>query len=388
MVKGKFSEFIFGRIHFRVSEGFAGEFLAECRKQQIIISGLEKEDDFFYGYINYSDKENLLIAAGRSGMKIEILERRGLPDILIRYRRRYGIPAGILVFVMISAVLYSVLWTIDITETENIPREKIEEILGEAGIRTGVFSDTVNCKDVEYELYKALPEISWVNVHIIGTRMYVDIREVDVQEQIKPEQYSNIIAKKDGEVINAEIFKGDGKIYPGTAVVKGDLLVGGIINHRDGSVKFVDSEAKIFARTDSFILSRIPRTVSVKTMSKCKEYFFPEFFGISIASLNNVKSDNFTINKSFISDRDVVIPVGIARKFTYSFAEAEMQMTDAEALLLCFRDFAVSALKLYKNAEILESDITVDLSKGAEISGDFLTIEDIALKKTFTVEDR
>ncbi len=387
MFKRKFSEFIFGLLHFRATEGFREEFLSECSKRKIIIEDLETSEEGLCGYIQYLYRESLFEAAKSSGMRIEILSRYGLPDFVIRYRKRYGVPLGILIFVILSAVLHSVIWTVDISGTENIPREEIIETLDNAGVREGAFSDTIDCKEAEYILYKAFPGISWTNVHIIGSRLYVDIREVQHTEEIKEKQYSNIIAGKDGEIINAEIFCGEGKIYPGTAVVKGDLLVSGIINHRDGSVKFVDSEAKIFARTNNFISSRMPLKFSALRPDKCKEYYLPEFFGVSLCDVLNVKNKAFTINRCYISDSDVVLPVGIARVFLFGFSEEEIKLNESQALLLCFRDFALSALKLYKRTEVIESDITADISDGAEISGSFLTIEDIALKKAFTVEE-
>lgn len=353
-----------------------------------MITDLERTESALTGRVNFPHKEKLFQAAENCGMTLEIIKRRGIPAMYLRYRKRFGIPCGILIFMIISAVLYSALWSIDISGTSQIPTESIMETLSDAGIHTGVFCDTVDCREVEYILYKAYPGLSWVNVHIVGARMYVDIREVSETEDIKSPQYSNIVASKDGEIINAEIFLGEGRIYPGTAVVKGDLLVSGVVNHRDGSVKFVDSNAQIFARTKSFVLSRMAKSITISRPSECKVYYFPEFFGISIAELFNVKEHNFTITKAFIADNDVVMPVGIARRFQYCFVEEKIELNESEAFLLCFRDFAASALKMYKSAQVIEKNISIDTSDGTEIYGEYLTVEDIALKKTFTVEAR
>lgn len=387
MKRRRFSHFVFGIASFIVKDGFPDEFIEYCSRQKIIIYNLRLTGNEISGSVHFADILSLTEAAEKCGMQLEITGRSGLPHIICRYKRRYGIPAGLLLFTVITAILHSVLWSIDITPTEIIPRERITEVLNEAGARVGVFTDTVDCKEAEYLLYDKFDDISWVNVRIAGTRMFVSISEVKKKEKLKKECFSNIVALKDGEIINAQIFKGDGKIYPGTAVVKGDLLVSGIKNHFDGSVEFVDSEAQIYARTKSYIASRIPSSVNVKIYSKCKDIYLPVFFGISPAEVLSVKTNSFTESAYYTDIGDVILPIGIKRIHKYTLEDAVLELTENEASLLCFRDFSFLCMGVYEKAEILESDISLSFEEAAELSGSFLCIEDIAHKKEFTVED-
>ena len=387
MKRRRFLNFVFGSADFIAGEGFPDEFIEYCRKQKIIIYDLRLTGKEISGSVQLTELTALADAAAKCGMQLEITRRSGLPHIFYRYRRRYGIPAGLLLFTVITAFLHSVLWSIDITPTEIIPREMIAQVLNEAGVRVGVFTDTVNCKEAEYLLYEKFDDISWVNVRISGTRMFVSISEVKKKEKYKKECFSNTVALKDGEIINAQIFRGEGKIYPGTAVVKGDLLVSGIINHFDGTVEFVDSEAQIYARTRNYIASRIPLSVDVKAYGKCKDIYLPVFFGLSPAQMISVKTENFTISDCYTDIGDVILPVGIKRIHKYSLEDTVLELSENEASLLCFRDFSFLCMRLYEKAEILDTDIRLSLKDGAELSGSFLCIEDIALKKEFTVED-
>ncbi len=387
MLSERISDFVFGCVVFCAQGGFCEEFISECSKRKIVICNLKRNGGKICGSVHYHDMESIFSAGEKSGMEISITSRKGLPDFIIRYRKRFGIPLGLLIFTLITAVLHSVIWSIDITGLEKIPEEEIVSVLENSGIKTGVFSEAVNCKELEYSLYDTFDDISWVNVHITGTRMFVDISEVKEKEHLKTEDYSNIIALKDGEIINAEIFCGEGKLYPGTAVVKGDLLVSGIVNHRDGSVKFVDSEAKIFARTKNFVSSTIPLSFSVKKLGVCKDIYLLSFFGVRLPLGISVKADSFTENRYYFSNPGVIFPIGLIRKHTYSFEEEEICLEEKSALLLTFRDFSLSVLKVYKNCEILSKSISVKFSGNAEIYGDFLCVEDIALKKSFTVEE-
>ena len=386
-MNGSLSDFIFGKISFTAENGFCDEFLSECVKRKIVIFNLKRTGNAVSGYVNFSERYNIAEAAEKTGMNLTFSSRWGLPHIVLKYRKRYGIPAGLLVFTVITLFLHSVLWSIDVSGIEEIPQENIEKFLADEGIKTGIFTDAVNCKEIEYSLYSNFENISWVNVHIIGTRMFVDISEVKVKELSESSGYSNIVASKDGEIITAEIYTGEGRLYTGTAVVKGDLLVSGVINRRDGSVKFVDSEAEIYARTKNFISSIIPSVISVKKLSECKDIYLPCFFGISVPSGICVKEKYITENKYFLRNDDVIFPVGLIRKTSFELTETRLELNENQARLLCLRDFAMSALRLYNDAQILESSISFASSDITEMCGEFLCIEDIALKKTFTVED-
>ena len=387
MKSGGFYDFLFGKAEFIAKDGFADEFIEACSRNKIRIFNFIRKGRDLTGSVRFADIDALEASAEKCGMRLEIIKRYGLPHIFYRYRKRFGIPVGLLIFAIISAVLHSVVWTIDITPTEFIPLEQIEEALNEAGAHVGIFADSVDCKEAEYKLYEKFEDISWVNVRIAGTRMFVSVSEVKAKEKQKESRYTNIVALKDGEIVNAEIFRGEGKLFPGTAVVGGDLLVSGILNHRDGSVQFVDSEAEIYARTNSYISSEAPLYVNVKGLVKCKDIYFPSFFGISLLDLLPVKGYDFTLSSCFIDGGDVVFPVGIIRKHFFRLEDICRNLSENESALLCFRDFSFLALKLYKKAEIISSEISYSSDNATRFSGSFTCIEDIALKKEFTVED-
>ena len=383
----RFSDFVFGLTSFLATDGFCDEFVAPCAEEKIIIFNMKRTGNEISGEVHQTDIKKLTEAAEKSGMSLEIKRRYGLPHIYYRYRKRFGIPAGLAVFILITAVLHSVIWSIDISPTEIIPKESIEAVLSDAGIKCGIFSAGISVKDAEMLLYEKFDDISWVNVRIVGTRLNVDISEVRFSEHQKETQYSNIVAAKDGEVTEAGIFRGEGKIHPGTAVVKGDLLISGIVNHRDGTVKFVDSEGRILARTKTFFRSIVPSNLTVKKLRKCKDIYLPVFFGIAMSDMVSVKDNCFTESEYFIDGGDVTVPVGAVRRFIYSPEECSIELSEDEARLICFRDFAFICLEHFRKAEILESNIEYSFSGGAEFSGSFISIEDIALKKTFTVEE-
>lgn len=384
---GRIKNFIFGKVSFCAAEGFCELFLRECRRKGILLYEIKRTDDSISGYVSQMDVKQLFECAAESGMRVEIISRRGLPDTFIRYRKRAGLPVGLFLFAVILLLLRSFVWSVDIQGLERIPADKLEETLASLGVSEGVFCESINCKDIEFSLYKMYDDISWVSVSIVGARCFVSISEVKAQEEYKEDIYSNIIAAKDGEIVRADIFSGEGELFKGTAVVKGDLLVSGIRNHRDGSVEFVDSNAVILARTRNFITSTVPEELTVSVIDTCKDNYFAGFFGLRFPMMNNIKEYNFTESRYCFRSGDVVYPIFLSRIHKYTLNETKISLSEGMAMLIAFRDFSFRALKLYSKAEVLEADITASFTSSCEISGKFLCEEDIAQKKSFTVEE-
>lgn len=388
MIREKAAEFISGRISFKASDGFVDLFLGYCRSEGAELYSVTADDSGVCASVKHKDIEKVCSAALKSGMNIHITGRRGLRNLWLKYKRRYGIPAGLLIASFLTAVLSSVIWSIDISGNEEIPDEVIYEALEEAGVTKGMFRERVNCDDAEFCLANRLPQLSWVSVYVAGSRMFVEIREREkTEEPADTLSYSNIVAAKDGEIVRADIFTGDGKIYPGTAVLKGDLLVNGVVTMRDGGVKFVDSEAVITARTRNSICTSAATSFSAEAVVRCKDRYLLYFFGIRIPLGMRDKENTFTKTSYFFDSGDIVFPVGLIRE-NYTLTESrDIVLSEAQAAMLAFADFAESSFELCENSEVLESEISLNFSSQAYVSGEYLCIEDIALKKQFTVED-
>lgn len=382
------SDILFGRISFEICDGFAELFLSECKRDDIHLGNVRIKNNTVTACVKRHELKRVYSAAKKSGNSVKILKRYGLPDFLIRYRKRLGLPCGILLFALILGFLGSFVWSIDIEGIENIPAEEIERVLYEAGIRKGALYENLQCKDAEYILYNEFPEISWVNVLPIGSRVFVTVKERTDLSADDSITYSNIIASKSGEIVRADIFVGDGFFYPGSAVEKGDLLASGVINFRDGRVKFVDCDAVVLARTKNQINSFAPVKIEAQSEIECKENYLLYFFGLKIPLGLGVKGSDFTENGYFFDTADIIFPVGLIRRHYTELNKKEISLSPAQAKLIAFCDFAENTVPLYETAEILERNITFSEGNVMSFEGSFLCVEDIAEKKIFTVNER
>ncbi len=387
MIRSFLSVVFAGRIGFTVRYGFTELFFKYCKENNIELHNLSADNEILRAEVRYSDKEKIFTAAQKSGMEIHIEYRKGVPDFVYRYRRRLGIPAGLLIFCLVTALLSSVIWSIDVAPTEHIKEEEILSLLNELGIEKGVFRDSIQADDAEIYIHKKLESLAWIELNIVGSRVFVSVIERDMQENRNTVECSDIIASKDAEIIRADIFVGEGKILPGTPVVKGDVLVPGIVLDENGNTRYYDADAQILARTRNVVNSSSAKIIDAYTVEACKDKYLAYVFGLCVPINGVVKSDTFTENRSFIRTGDITLPLGMIRKNCTRLQKSKIELTEEQACLIAFSDFCRSSEDYYRNGQVLERVISVTCENQVTFTGKYLCIENIAQKKEITVTD-
>lgn len=382
----KISEYIKGVVYLTASDGFVDIFLSECRRKNIKIKDFHKQNDGLFFKIDYSEFNNLKKAAELSGMRLKIIKRKGLPILFFRYRKRYGIPLGLLLSLIIYFILSSMIWSIDIKGNIIVSDEELNYFLQENGIRTGQFSETISGNDLEFMIENSFENVSWVSASVIGSRLLIEIKEREIDPSESSDVlYSNIVAAKDGEIISADIFCGDGSFYPGSAVLKGDLLVNGVKTYNDGRVEFVRSSAVIKAVTHNHIISHSAKNIRIEKPENIKVKYYPIFFSLSGITKDN-ENGYYSSTEYFIKSADIKFPIGIKRVNSAELKDSEIVLSDIQSLLISFADYSENCLELFKKCEILSRQTELTFEDNLSIEGSFKCIEDIAFEKEFTVD--
>lgn len=366
--------------------GFDNVFFEECANQKLTLFNLVTKSDTLKFEIRYSDKKLLLHCAEKAGVEIIDADNSGLPEIIHNYRLRWGIPIGLFISFLIIGMLSSVLWSVDISGNKIITDETLYNVLDNYGVASGVFLKHLDSTDIEFYLSEKFKEFSRVAVHIAGSRMFINVKERNkISDMNHENSYSNIVASKNGEIIRADIYAGSGKLEKGTAVVKGDLLVSGIINFRDGRVRFTDAEAEIWAYTENNISAVSDKKINVYIPEQISNKYSVIFFGLNLPVFD--AENSFSVNRYFFDASSVVFPIGAER---FLFCEMKYQskiLNNSESMLMAFSDYAVSVMSLRNCSRIIKSNEKVINNDIVGFDSVFQCVENIAVKKIFTVED-
>ncbi len=200
--------------------------------------------------VSLRDYKRLRDVRRKTNCKISIIERKGYPFLLHRIFKRKALIAGGVTAIIIMYFLTSFVWVVEIEGNEKITDERIIKELEKAGLAPGAFKPFIDTKDIETKLIIGIDQLIWAGVNVLGTRAIVDIVErIEPPLLIDKSIPYNIVAKKDGIIVDTYIFEGQGRVKTGDTVQAGQVLISGIMEEPDRPPSLVHAMGRVEART-------------------------------------------------------------------------------------------------------------------------------------------
>ncbi len=257
--------------------GFAPErFLNLCGKRNILLWNLKRTEEGYLFYISVDAYKSLRPILKKTKTKIKILEKKGLPFYLFRYRKRKVFAAGVLFFWMILIWVSGYLWNIEISGNSYLSDETILFFLEEEGAAFGTKLSEIDCAKLEESLRSDYPEVIWTSIKIYGTKMTVEVQESLLADEAyteAPDEICDIVAAKDGVITDIITRQGTPKVTIGTEVKQGDCLVSGEIEIPSDYGDVLDY---LYERADADILAQVQYQYSERISKKYQEKVFKE----------------------------------------------------------------------------------------------------------------
>ncbi|MGI6141989.1 MAG: sporulation protein YqfD, partial [Caldicoprobacterales bacterium] len=145
--------------------------------------------------------------------RIRIVDKRGLPFILYRYRRRKMLAVGMLVCLCIIYGLSSFVWTVDVEGTEEVDPRMVLAELESLGVKPGIFKPHIDNMLIENQLLVRIPELSWASLEIRGSRAILRVRESVLPPALVDRNTPcNIVAAKDGIIHKMIVLDGQAAV--------------------------------------------------------------------------------------------------------------------------------------------------------------------------------
>lgn len=380
--------FLMGYVMFTARGGFPERFINLCAKNMVPLWDVKCTGNELRASTTIKGYKNIRRPARKSGMRPHISAKKGLPFFTHRYRRRAGLLAGAAIALVIMVILSSMLWTIDITGNERLEKEEILLALEELGVKKSVFKASINTTWVEERLLEHFSDLSWAALNILGSKATLEVRErVEPPEMFDSSSPCNIVAAQDGEIIKIEASSGDPAVQTGSAVVKGDLLISGVLESKF-HVKYVHAKGTVLARTSRQIESRTQKQFSAQIIGEEKLRNTLYLFGIRIPIGFAAKEyDEYAKNESFLVAADTILPIGLIRERYTTFDSVSLPLSDDRAALVGMANYYDQYQAELDEAEILSSELK--LTQNADtcvINGSYRAQESIGAEQPFEVE--
>ena len=377
-----------GYVVFSGRNGFPERFINLCAQSGINLWDARVSDGRLEAKTSIRGYRNIRNCAKKSGMKIRITKKCGLPFILKPYFKRKGLAVGAALSVILTVFLSSCIWTIDVSGNEKYTQEQILELAQHYGIRTGAFRKNIDNSEIKYAVKKDWEHIGWFAVNYDGTALSIELSErEDTRTDEKSNDPCNIIAGTDGEILKLDAYTGTAEISVGSAVKKGDLLISGIRNKDDGTIEFVHAKGNAIIRTKKEI------SVSVNKKTACKKIISVDRnyalcllnLEIPLGKKNTVSN---RISASMLVYDGVKLPVGIKIYSTDNKASQTLTLNSHKAALMCAYITFLQEKDVMHNAVTENKQfILTDNSDSTSLTAVYTNHETSGIEYYFVVED-
>lgn len=269
--------YIRGYLRIRIMGYSTERFLNACRHRGICLWGLEAVSGAYEMNISISGFKKLKPIIRKTGTKVTILRKSGLPFYLFRYRKRKLFFAGACSFVFLIFWMSHYIWNIDITGNTSRTDETLLEFLATKSVKNGMAKSDVSCQRIVRDIRKEYDDIIWVSASIRGTRLIIQVKENEdsptalaggSKEEEEPLRPVDIVADKGCVIESAIVRNGLLKTKIGAKVKKGDVLVSGQVPVNNDAGETVGYQYHV---SDADIIGKTKITYSDSCSNTCTQ---------------------------------------------------------------------------------------------------------------------
>ncbi len=243
--------FLRGYLVIQADSCFPERFINICIRRNILLWDIKKLGDMrMRANISIRGFRLLREIAYKTRTHIEIVDKRGLPFFLHRYRKRKIAAIGLAAFLLLMWYFSTHIMGITVIGNERMSVSEIEECLDRFGVRLGVRLKPLDTDLLQNQMMTELPEIAWVGASLKGSRLYIEVKErLEPVEGIDQNTPCNIVAEHDGVICGLEVREGQTLVKLNDAVTAGDLLVSGVVDSASQGMRYVHSFGDVYAVT-------------------------------------------------------------------------------------------------------------------------------------------
>lgn len=373
----KIQNIVIGYVNIVVEGYYIEKFINICRKNDIYLLNLKREKSILIkADIPVKDFKTVAKLAKENKCKIKIKQKKGMPFLLNRYRKRKVFVIALLMVLVALITLSKFIWNIEITGNSSIPTSEILDIVKEEDLEIGKLKSKIDAKNIVEKIRLERADISWVGIKISGTNVMIEIVESDAAPQIIDEdEYCNIVATKDSMIVSASAQNGTLQVKEGDVIKKGDILVAGWLEGKYTGIRYVHATGEVIAKVWYSETSRIyyKQTVKTKTGNTENKYSLNiNNFGINFyKKLSKFEIyDTISTEKKLKISSNFYLPFKIIQKTNYEVIEEEKVYEKEEATQM-----AIDEAKEKLKEKILNEEDIVNEYINTNESEEYIEVE-------------
>jgi similar to stage IV sporulation protein len=272
----------------------------------------------------------------RTGCKMHILKRQGLPFVAVRLAKRKFFLAGLALFWIGLLLMSSLIWDIEVKGNDKLSTESVLKAARQEGLYPFQWSFRLSSQDkLSRALMQKLPQASWIGVEKQGT--LVTIQVVEASQPAPEPLYSPRHLISNADAVVTEIFAEQGRpvVHKNTRVKKGAILISGTLGDEENQQQVVaKGEIKGLVWHEYEIISPMVRCSSTYTGNSHERLYL--VLGNRAVQLWGYGKIPYPAHKTTVEHdpltwRSYKLPVGWMTESVRETRIQEEKLTEAEA---------------------------------------------------------
>ena len=380
--------YLLGYLRFSIMGDFPERLFNQLAANRVSIWDIERKNGKLTACISVSNYRKMRHFRGKNKVRTRVISRHGLPFILRRYRLRFGVAAGVIIYFSLLFFLSSFVWNIEIVGNQALTEKEILTACEQLGLSEGTRISEIDQELIRTRLALNLENIAWASVNLEGVKATVNISESIDTEKTDPSP-CNLIAKTDGVITALRVDEGSIKVKIGQTVTAGQLLVSGITEYKDGTSNIGRSSGEIYA-TVSRKLSCLATFVQTEKIyiGEPKERQVLTFFNFNIPLYLGSPKGQFEtqLKQKIYKSNNMYLPIKLTKTAFYKTDIRAYEINEDEARTLSLLMMEKLQSEELKNAEIISrKDTFTVMQKGVKIESEFVCRENIAEKELLLI---
>ncbi len=366
-----------GEVRVRVTGASLPRFLNACTQGGVRLRRMERVSwDRMDATLSLGDFRKLRSCMGRTGCRVHILSRHGVPFLLARLLPRTALLAGLAALVVMAYLVGTRVWEIRTDISPTLSESAVMGKLAALGVDIGTPVKSIDTPSIRRQMMVWDPDITFFALNLRGNSLTVTAHAGAAAPEVADGEHTQrIVASQGGVVRQVRALRGEALVKAGDAVETGDVLIDSLVppTRENGLAHTVRAEGTVEAYTVRRVRSvRPPEVVKKSNRRKtCRQVAITVgkmskklYFGTSIAGGT---CDKMIEAKTWRLSESVRLPVTVfVQTYRYYDAEPESRTAAQERTEMVRRALGL-AVRETDEGRVLSMRDTLEEKDGAAV---------------------
>lgn len=376
--------------------GYSPErFMNLCSNRNILLWNIRKQDNGYLMCISLKAFASIRPIVKKTGTKVVILKRFGLPFFIGKMKKRSFFLIGLFLALFFWYASANFIWEIELSGNHAISNDEFYRYLREHHVEVGILKAAVDIEALEKGIRENFDIITWTSAKLTGTKLNISIKENEIPiPKIQNDEplYGHLLADFDGIVKSMIVRSGEICVEIGQEVKKGDILVNGCVPvyQEDGTIKRYQcymADADIYIEHTGSYRKKLPiQYIEKYYTGREKKTKYIELFGRELSLLIRPEYMNYDVltqTEQLVMLENLYLPIYTGQTTYREFYYLEKAYTPLEGKKI-LEDAANEFWQTLtqKGVQIVEKNVTIEKDDTNYILNAVYTV----IEKTSTVQ--